>query len=239
MRLVLATGRILSELAPVCPDLDVFDAVVAENGGVLYFPGDRTLRDEGATPPPRLLKELDARGVPYRLGRVLVATLDEFRDAVLDAMDAAHVTVDVVVNRSALMLLPPRVSKGTGVTRALTALGIAPREALAIGDADNDLPMFDACGWSACPDDAEAAVKRRANWIFPEGGGEGVGRAISERIVPGNLAPPRRRRRCTWRDVAALIAALWQRVRRWSTSPARRIAAVNAAPDGMREKRVR
>ena len=81
---------------------------------------------------------------------MLVTTVHRFRDAVLDAIRAAEVTVNVVANRAALMLLPPLISKGTGVATALVALGVPARDVLAIGDAENDLPMFDVCGWSAC-----------------------------------------------------------------------------------------
>ena len=189
--LVLVTGRTLFELTRVCEHLHRFDAVVAENGGVLYFPRDRAMRVEGPAPPPRLLEELDRRGVPFQVGRVVVATMHQFRDAALEAVRAAEVTVDVVTNRAALMLLPPLISKGTGVTSALLALGIAPRDVLAIGDADNDLALFDACGWSACPDDALGEVKRRVDWILPGGAGDGVGTAITERVLSGKLPPPR------------------------------------------------
>jgi hydroxymethylpyrimidine pyrophosphatase-like HAD family hydrolase len=191
IRLVLVTGRTLFELTRVCASLELFDAVVAENGGVLYFPRDRAVREEGPPPPPRLLEELDRRSVPYTAGHVLVATLHRFRDAVLDAIRAAEVTVNVVANRAALMLLPPLISKGTGVATALLALGVPARDVLAIGDAENDLPMFDVCGWSACPDDALAEVVRRVDWILPGAAGEGVGSVIAERIVSGMLPPPR------------------------------------------------
>ena len=191
IRLLLVTGRTLFELTRVCESLELFEAVVAENGGLLYFPRDRALREEGPPPPPRLLEELDRRGVPYNAGHVLVATLHEFRDAVLDAISAAEVTVNVVPNRAALMLVPPLISKGTGVATALLALGVPARDVLAIGDAENDLPMFDACGWSACPEDALVEVLRRVDWVLPGEAGEGVGRAIAERIVPGRLPPPR------------------------------------------------
>src|SRR5439155_18098884 len=130
-------------------------------------------------------EELDRRGVPYQAGRVLVATLHQFRDAVQEAMQAAHVTVELVSNRAALMLLPPLVSKGSGLRSALVGLGLDARDVLAIGDAENDLPLFDACGWSACPDDALIEVKRRVDWILPGGAGDGVGRAITERILTG------------------------------------------------------
>ena len=35
-RLVLVTGRQFEDLLAVCPEIDAFDLVVAENGAVLY-----------------------------------------------------------------------------------------------------------------------------------------------------------------------------------------------------------
>src|SRR2546422_4551841 len=41
-RLLLVTGRMLPDLRNVCPDVDrMFDAVLAENGGLLYLPARR------------------------------------------------------------------------------------------------------------------------------------------------------------------------------------------------------
>jgi HAD superfamily hydrolase (TIGR01484 family) len=60
-RVLLLTGRRVDDLMMVCPRLDLFDYVVAENGAVLYEPltSEETLLGE---PPParfvRLLREL-------------------------------------------------------------------------------------------------------------------------------------------------------------------------------------
>ena len=48
-RVVLVTGRELEELFEICPRVDLFDRVVAENGALLYRPGDRSER--AARPP--------------------------------------------------------------------------------------------------------------------------------------------------------------------------------------------
>ena len=64
LRLILVTGRTFFELTRVCERLDLFDAVVAENGAVIYRPGVGTIRDQAPPPPPRLLVELDRRGFP-------------------------------------------------------------------------------------------------------------------------------------------------------------------------------
>jgi len=191
IRLVLVTGRILLELARVCERLDVFDAVVAENGAVLYFPADSAVRDEGPAPSLRLLWALDRRQVPFRGGRVIVATTHDHRDAVLGALAEAEVALTLVENRGALMLLPAGISKGTGLMIALFGLGVSAADVLAIGDAENDFDLLDACGWSACPENALPRVKARVDWILPGADGEGVRRAIDEQILENNLPPPR------------------------------------------------
>ena len=191
VRLMLVTGRTLFELTRVCERLDLFDAVVAENGAVLYFPADSAVRDEGPPPPPRLRAALDRRCVPFQLGRVIVATTHDHRAAVLAALAEAEAPLELVANRAALMLLPAGISKGTGVTSALFALEIPPDDVLAIGDAENDLALFDACGWSACPEDALPEARARVDWILPGDDGDGVRRAIEERILTASLPPPR------------------------------------------------
>jgi hydroxymethylpyrimidine pyrophosphatase-like HAD family hydrolase len=40
-KLILVTGRELEDLLLVCPEIDLFDGVVAENGAVLFWPTDR------------------------------------------------------------------------------------------------------------------------------------------------------------------------------------------------------
>src|SRR3990172_6831477 len=58
LRLILVTGRTFFELTRVCERLDLFDGVVAENGGVLYFPATSLI----LSPPP------PAAAVPGRAG---------------------------------------------------------------------------------------------------------------------------------------------------------------------------
>jgi hypothetical protein len=98
------------------------------------------------------------------------------------------VTRDLIHNRVALMLLPANVSKGSGVEQALRGLGLSPHDVLALGDAENDLPLFDACGFSGCPGDSLRAVQERVDWVFPGVHGAGIAAAITEQILPDRLA---------------------------------------------------
>jgi len=187
LRLVLVTGRTFFELTRVCGCLDLFDAVVAENGAVLYYPTGAMIRDQGPAPPNRLLSELDRRGIYYQVGRVIVGTGRADEAGVLEALDATGVTRQLVYNRAALMLVPRGVSKGSGVEHALRFLGLSFQDVLAFGDAENDLDLFEACGWTGCPANAVASLKERADWIFPGENGQAVAAAITGSLLGGLL----------------------------------------------------
>jgi hydroxymethylpyrimidine pyrophosphatase-like HAD family hydrolase len=221
LRLILVTGRTFFELTRVCDCLDLFDAVVAENGAVLYFPGDAMIRDQGPPPAGRLLAELDRRNIAYQAGRVIVGTARTDETAVRAALVSAAVTRDLVYNRAALMLVPTGISKGRGLEHVLRSLGLSFHDVLAFGDAENDLTLFEACGWAACPANAVPALQARADWVFPGEDGDGVAAAIIGPILGGELsgrASPRHRIALGWvaetsetlsipaRDVNVLIA---------------------------------
>jgi hydroxymethylpyrimidine pyrophosphatase-like HAD family hydrolase len=201
LRLVLVTGRTFFELTRVCDRLDLFDAVVAENGAVLYFPPSGVLRDQAPAPSPRLLAELDRRGVSYRVGRIVVDAARGDEPRVREALEAAAVELELVYNRGALMLLPPGVSKGTGVRQVLRDLGLSFHDVLGFGDAENDVPLFDVCGFTACPDNAIAAVRSRADWVLGGDDGGAIAEAITGGVLGGGLVParvPRHRIQVGW-----------------------------------------
>src|SRR5215472_18027940 len=68
---IIATGRILSDLRSLCGDLSFVDAVVAENGAVLAFPNGHT-RILGRLPPQIFFDALQRRGVAFRSGQCIV-----------------------------------------------------------------------------------------------------------------------------------------------------------------------
>jgi hydroxymethylpyrimidine pyrophosphatase-like HAD family hydrolase len=194
VRLILVTGRTFFELIRVCERLDLFDAVVAENGGVLYFPARGVLRDQGPAPPSRLLVELDQRGISFQVGRVIVGVLRDEESRVRDALAAVGGRMEIVYNRGALMLLPPGISKGTGVRQAIQALGVSFHDVLGVGDAENDLDLFEACGWTACPGNGVQELKDRADWVFPGQNGSAMAQAIVGPILGDRLPLARSRR---------------------------------------------
>ncbi|MBL8529895.1 MAG: HAD hydrolase family protein, partial [Burkholderiales bacterium] len=62
-RTILVTGRRLGDLLRVCPHLELFDLVVAENGAVVYDPRSQESSVLANPPGGRLVERLRERGV--------------------------------------------------------------------------------------------------------------------------------------------------------------------------------
>jgi hydroxymethylpyrimidine pyrophosphatase-like HAD family hydrolase len=186
-RVILVTGRELPDLASVCPYLELFDAIVAENGALLYEPtgGETPL----ALPPPaRFIAKLKERGVhPLSVGRVILATWAPHETAVLEVIRDEGLELQVIFNKGAVMVLPAGVSKATGLAAALQRLGISAHNTVGIGDAENDHALLAACECSAAVANALPALKSGADIVTREDHGAGVAE-LCEELLRDDLA---------------------------------------------------
>jgi len=114
---VLVTGRILDSLLTSFPEAELaFDAIVGENGGVIWLPG-KGRRAVAQPVAGELDAALAARGVPVERGSVLLATQAAYDHVVLEEITRRGLDVQPVRNRGALMLLPRAYRKGPGCSR--------------------------------------------------------------------------------------------------------------------------
>ena len=183
-KLLLVTGRMLPDLQAVCPDVDrMFDAVVAENGALVYFPEHREVRALGDAPEPALVAALARRGVPVTLGAAIVATDAPHAEAALAAIQETGVERTLVFNKGALMLLPGGVTKGTGLTAALATLELSPHNMVGIGDAENDHAFLSMCECAVAVADAVPALRERADYVTRQTAARGTVEFIEEHLL--------------------------------------------------------
>jgi phosphoglycolate phosphatase (TIGR01487 family) len=174
-RLVLVTGRELGELLQVFPEVGVFDRVVAENGALLFDPATRKERLLGNPPPALLVERLRRAGVsPISVGRSIVATVTAFQGEVLAAIRELNLRLEVSLNKGAIMILPEGVNKGSGLRVALEDLSLSAKDTAAIGDGENDVRLFEACGFGIALSNSVAQLKKRADFITSRPAGKGV-----------------------------------------------------------------
>ncbi|HEY8431179.1 MAG TPA: HAD family hydrolase [Sandaracinaceae bacterium] len=193
---VVATGRELEDLLEVFPQAaTVCDRIVAENGALLVRPASRVVRMLTRAADPRLVAMLRMRKVaPLSVGRAIVATHGAHERAVRDAIRGLGIAATVSRNLGAVMVLPRGVDKGSGARAALDELGVAPADAVAIGDAENDEALLRACGCAVATANALARTKRRADLVTEGAAGAGVVELIG-RFLADDLPAARARGR--------------------------------------------
>jgi hydroxymethylpyrimidine pyrophosphatase-like HAD family hydrolase len=181
---LLVTGRIWDELLGVFPDVVAhFDLIVAENGAVLFHNG--ILRPIAERVDPLLDERLRAAGVPFRRGRVLLATTAAHAVTVAVVKADVGVECQLVRNRGELMLLPPGVTKGWGVTHALSEAGLSHHSTYAVGDAENDYSLLAACEVGVAVANAIEHVRERADLVTGRPDGAGIVELLHGDVVSG------------------------------------------------------
>lgn len=187
-RLVLVTGRQIDDLLVAFPQAAVFDRIVGENGATLYRPATGEVTLLAAATDRGFVAALRVRGVePLSVGRAMVATLEPHRDAVVATIRELGLNLVLALDKGAVMVLPSGVDKATGLRAALRELGLRPRDAAAIGDAENDRPFLECCGCTVAVGNALPALKERADYVTRADGGAGVAELVAL-LVDGDLA---------------------------------------------------
>jgi hydroxymethylpyrimidine pyrophosphatase-like HAD family hydrolase len=179
-RLVLVTGRELDELLELFKGIGVCDLVVAENGAVLYDPRTRQAELLCAAPPEAFVAELRDCVSPMSVGRAIVATWRPHEAAVLDAIRRHGLELQVIFNKRAVMVLPSGVNKATGLAKALAQLQVSPRNAVAVGDAENDHALLDMCECGAAVANSVPALLARADVVLQGDHGRGVEELVDQ-----------------------------------------------------------
>lgn len=192
---LLVTGRVLEDLRVAMVDCSAFDAVVAENGAVLWFPEREQTIHLGPAPPESFLGRLRSAGIPFKAGTVVIGTWEGHATQSLALIRESGLDLQLVFNRAALMLLPSGVDKAVGVRHALEELGRSEHNMVAFGDAENDLPLFAIAERAVAARGSVPAVAANADEQLSRPGAEGVAAYVNAILdAGGRVRSPARRR---------------------------------------------
>lgn len=185
-RLVLVTGRVIDDLLRIFPEVGIFDLVVAENGAVIYRPATGAVETLAPPPDSRLVARLQQEGVaPLSVGHVVVATFVRHEAVVARVIRDLALDAQIVHNKGSVMVLPRGVDKATGLRHAMRELGISAKDAVAVGDAENDECLLAECGCGVAVANALPALRARAQVVTAGPGGRGVLEIIETVLATG------------------------------------------------------
>jgi hydroxymethylpyrimidine pyrophosphatase-like HAD family hydrolase len=168
---VLVTGRTLSDLDARLSGPALFDAIVAENGAVLRLPHLPSITLTRG-PDLRFLTELSRQRIPHHRGECVVDADASIAPQIIEIIRHLELPLAITFNLGRLMVLPNGVDKASGLQEALWRLRASVHNAIAVGNAQNDHEMLEACEIGAAVAWGSEALRRGADEIVP---GEGPG----------------------------------------------------------------
>jgi hydroxymethylpyrimidine pyrophosphatase-like HAD family hydrolase len=184
LKLLLVTGRELTDLFDTFARTDVFDRIVAENGAVLFDPATQRLRLLSSGVPAALVNWLTDRGIPFSAGHSIVASMTVYESAIREAIEVLDLGWRITFNKESLMVLPSAVTKATGLRPALEELGVNATRTVGVGDAENDEDFLEACGLAVAVANALPSLKEQAHLVMNGAQGDGVVELI-DRLLKG------------------------------------------------------
>lgn len=163
LRTLIVSGRETDDLRSLVRRLGPVDALVAENGAVVEAPVGSRPAVFGRRTAAQVRRRLGSGGAyPVRYGTVIASAPRQNARRLARALRG--LPVRLVPNVDRIMVLPCRVSKGTGTRAALRRLGLPTGAYAAIGDAENDRELLRGAALSAAVRNAEPAIRALADY---------------------------------------------------------------------------
>jgi phosphoglycolate phosphatase (TIGR01487 family) len=181
--LALVTGREFDDLLNVCPQIKMFDLVVAENGAVLHFPVRGHIEILSSPDADNFIRQMIHRNIPFSRGRVIASVQSRYEEQVCSLIDKLELPLYIIRNKDAAMILPLGVDKAKGLEKGLRRFKITNHQVIGIGDAENDLALLQFAGFRVAVANADDVVKNVADWVTDKPSGEGVAEFIRKYLV--------------------------------------------------------
>lgn len=195
VKVMLVTGRMLDDLRRVAGELRFVDGVVVENGAIVHFPDGGLTTPLAPSIPPAFVSALQQRGIPFRAGQCLVDADAGAAQELLDVIRQLELPIALLFNRSRVMALTQGVSKATGLSAALEMLRASPRNAVAIGDAENDHELLRLAEVGAAVEWGSRSLQAAADIVIRGTGPSAVADFVKAVAAAGRVPVPARARR--------------------------------------------
>lgn len=180
VKVLLVTGRAKADLERFPTLAETFDAYVFEGGAVWgsWTALNRTSNaDVALKAADRVAQagiDIERRSTSFS---VALADLSAVRELASDC------SIQVNVNRADI--LPPGLDKGLGLDGALGSIGLRGARVVAIGDGENDLPMFARASVGLAVGNAVPGLKEAADEVLKAPGPAAVIDAV-RRLLKGD-----------------------------------------------------
>ena len=188
---LLASGNVMPAVRAYALMVGASGPLVAENGGMVAYRGagwretvdvlaDRGVADEAYSYLRERMPEV--RPLLTQRWRESEIAIEEGPDVDAIRVILRDHPVRVETSGYSIHIIDERVTKGTGVLRALELIDIPPEEVLAFGDSENDITMFEAVGLGVAVSPRDERLTSMADLVTRGTDGDGVFEAVSRML---------------------------------------------------------
>jgi len=184
LKVIYVTGRASIEAYVLALFGGTTLVAVGENGGAIMTAPDEHIllaNKQNCLRGYEILKKniegVQMKPVFNRLTEVVLSRTFDVREG-RKILEENNLNLSLSDSKYAFHINEKGVDKGVGLLEALKILNLDPQEAVAIGDSETDLPLFDLCGCSIALHHAEDIVKTRATHVVRGTEGSGLVDAI-------------------------------------------------------------
>ena len=194
-RICIITGRRMDDIAStLSPDeAALFDVIVAENGGVIWWPGSGRCQTIAPMVPPEFVRALSEARVPASIGTTGVHVPRRFGPLAQGIAGRLNLPLHAIIGTNHYVFVANGIDKAWGLREAMRSLGLKPRDAVVMGDGFNDVALLSrrhsGCGLSVAVGNAVPAAKLAADRVAQGGPGAAV-REVIEALLGHGLRVP-------------------------------------------------
>ena len=189
----IATGNVRPIAWNLTRMIGLSGPVVSENGGVVWVPQLNKLQvlangkraKDAAYWLGTQMPDLDPVGIEsneWRESEWCLRSNEDLEKIKINLSNSKWKDMDVVKTGFAIHIAEPGLNKGEGIRIACRWLDIPLENVCAIGDAPNDIPMFETCGWSVAVGGATDDAKNSAKVVSQKDRGFAVAELCEEWI---------------------------------------------------------
>jgi len=187
---ILATGNVHCFTRATAILLGASKLFIAENGGVISYPGDEIeiLADrplcEKAYECLRKRFPVERHDGRYRMTDIVLKRNFDVEKA-LRHLEDRGLKVDLLDSEFAVHIKDPKVDKGKALLKVMDHLALDRSEVAAVGDSISDLPMFKVAGFCAAVANGSPKLKEVADYVSKSKYGKGAHEIVDHMIQEG------------------------------------------------------
>jgi hypothetical protein len=174
--IILATGNVLPIAYGLFKMIGINGAIVAENGGILYYNQKVEYLNSPQIPLQAfefLSKQVDVKRLFTDQWRETEVALEPTVDADTVRRVLSGYDVNVESSGFAVHIQSRNYTKFKAVQKASSAMGFSVQQLAAFGDGENDIEMLSGCGQGIAVGNAPERVRKAASHVTVASHGEG------------------------------------------------------------------